>query len=349
MMITNEKKNESIIVTRYGGPEVLQIIQSPMPTPGYGEVRIKVKAIGVALADSMRREGVYPGTPKTPFTPGYDIIGEIDAVGDGVSKSRLGTLVAAMTQGTGGYTRNICVQESEAIEVPSGVNVGEAVALVLNYVTAYQMLNRIVSIETNGRILIHGASGGVGTALLDLGRLYGLNMYGTASAHKHAALAEYGAKLIDYKQDDFVKVIGQEAPHGIDAVFDPIGQENWERSKQVLKAGGILVGYGFTSILEDQQPSQDKIQEVAGQWMQLSEPGSQSESVQTIAFSTTGAKQQKPDHFRTDLTELFDLLSRGKIKPLISRMFDFSEAGLAHELVKRQSAIGKIVLLSQEE
>ena len=172
-MLIRSMKHTRIIVTHYGGPDALRIVEEECPEPKRGEVRVRVQAAGVALPDVMMREGFHPETPPLPFTPGWDLVGVVDRLGAGVSGIELGQRVAALPI-TGAYAEFVCLAERELVPVPSGLDAGEAVSLVLNYVTAYQMMHRSAKVRTGQRVLIHGAAGGVGTALLQLGRLAGL-------------------------------------------------------------------------------------------------------------------------------------------------------------------------------
>jgi NADPH:quinone reductase-like Zn-dependent oxidoreductase len=172
--------NTRVIVSRYGGPEVIKVVEEPLRMPGKGEIRVKVEAAGVALADIMRREGLYPASPTPPFTPGYDVVGIVDEVGEDVGHFSKGGRVAVLFNGTGGYAAYVYAQVDDLAEVPAHLDASLAAAVILNYVTAYQMLHRIAQVVQGERILIHGASGGVGTALLELGKLANLRMFGTA-------------------------------------------------------------------------------------------------------------------------------------------------------------------------
>jgi len=199
-------KNTRTIVTHYGGPDALQVIEEECPEPKKGEVRVKVLAAGVALPDLMAREGIHPETPRVPFTPGWDLVGLVDRLGDGVSGIEPGQTVAAMPI-SGAYAEFVCLPQRELVPVPSGLDAAEAVALVLNYITAYQMLHRSAKVRRGQRVLIHGAAGGVGTALLQLGRLAALEMYGTGSSRGVSAVSELGGISIDYQHEDFVKEV----------------------------------------------------------------------------------------------------------------------------------------------
>ena len=166
-------KHRRIIVTHYGGPDELRVVEEECPEPKDGEVRVKVLAAGVSLPDVLMREGIHPETPRLPFTPGWDLVGVVDRAGDGVSGIEPGEFVAALPI-CGAYAEFVCLPRRELVPVPSGLEAAEAVSLVLNYVTAFQMLHRSAKVRPGQRVLIHGASGGVGSALLQLGTLFDL-------------------------------------------------------------------------------------------------------------------------------------------------------------------------------
>src|SRR5690348_15730337 len=173
-------RNKRVIVTHYGGPEVIKVIEEDIPTPKAGEIRVKLLAAGVSLPDVLAREGVHPETPRVPYAPGWDLIGTVDQLGEGVTGSELGQTVAAMPI-HGCYAQYLCVPQRKLIPVPGGLDPAEAVAVVLNYITAYQMLHRSAKAKAGQRMLIHGASGGVGSAMLQLAKLAGVEMFGTCS------------------------------------------------------------------------------------------------------------------------------------------------------------------------
>jgi NADPH:quinone reductase-like Zn-dependent oxidoreductase len=333
--------NTRLIVSRYGGPEVIEVIEEPLRKPLKGEVRVKVQSAGVALADIMRREGVYPLSPTPPFTPGYDVVGTVDELGEEVKGLWIGDKIAVLFNGTGGYAQYVYAQAEELVPVAAHIDAAEAVAVILNYVTAYQMLHRIAKVSEGERILIHGASGGVGTALLELGKLAGLTMFGTASAAKHQTVSHYGAAPIDYRNEDFVDVLRLQAPEGMDAVFDPIGGPNWERSMQTLSKNGRFVGFGYTSIFE-QGDQNDWVND----WTSLSARNTTDGGNPIYMYSITSLKKERLDWFREDLQFLFSLLEEGKINPLISHRIPLREAAHAQELLEKSMSVGKIVLIS---
>jgi NADPH2:quinone reductase len=239
-------RHTRIIVTRYGGSDALQVLEEARPEPKRGEVRVRVLAAGVSLPDIMAREGIHPETPPVPFTPGWDLVGVVDRLGDGVSGIETGQIVAAMPI-SGAYAEFVCLSQSELVPVPPGLDSGEAVSFVLNYITAYQMLHRSAHVRAGQRVLIHGAAGGVGSALLQLGRLVGLEMYGTCSSRGASAVSNLGGIPIDYQHQDFVKEIHRLTSEGVNAVFDPIGGAHLWHSRKALCPGGRVVGYGLVT------------------------------------------------------------------------------------------------------
>ena len=313
-------------------------------------MRVKVLAAGVSLPDVLAREGVHPETPRVPYTPGWDLVGIVDQVGEGVSGFGLGQPVAAMPI-SGCYTQYACLPERKLIPVPADLDPAEAVAVVLNYITAYQMLHRSAKVKPGQRVLIHGASGGVGTALLQLGRLAGLEMYGTCSARAADVVEDLGATPIDYRSSDFVQEIHRLTGDGVDAVFDGIGGDNLWRSRGALREGGLVVVYGFQAKLHRGRmasgtPSgRHPIRESAvlgryilRNWLLPGRKG-------MVPYSIQWLMRLKPACFRHDLLTLFDLLQQKKIKPLIAERLPLCQARHAHEMLGGGGVIGKIVLL----
>lgn len=339
-----------IVVTHYGGPETLQVVEDALREPRRGEVRIKVLAAGVALPDVLAREGIHPETPQVPFTPGWDLIGIVDCLGAGVSGVRTGEIVGAMPI-SGAYAEFVCLPVRELVSVPDGLDPAEAVSLILNYITAYQMMHRSAKVKSGQRVLIHGAAGGVGTALLQLGRLAELEMYCTCSARTASVVSELGGIPIDYKDQDFVTEIRRMTGDGVDAVFDGIGGDNLWRSREALRQGGVTVVYGFTSKLSggrlaSGRPGRHQFREslilglyIARNWFL---PGNK----RMVPYSIQTLKRLKPAQFRQDLISLFELLQQKKIKPLIAQRFPLAEAGQAHELLGKGGVTGKIVLVT---
>ena len=342
-------RHKRVVVTHYGGPEVITLIEEDIPTPKRGEVRVKVLAAGVSLPDLLAREGVHPETPRVPYTPGWDLVGTIDQLGEGVSGFALGQTVAAMPI-HGCYAQYVCLPDRKLVPVPAGLDPAESVAVVLNYITAYQMLHRSAKARSGQSMLIHGASGGVGSAMLQLARLAGVTMYGTCSAQAAAVVREMGGIPIDYKNTDFVKEIHRLAPEGVDAVFDGIGGDNLWRSRDALREGGRVVTYGFQSKMHGGRmasPSKGRhpIREsaelgwyIVRNWFKPGRKG-------MVPYSIQWLMRRKPAWFREDLLTLLDLLRQGKIKPLIAQRLPLEDARRAHEMLGAGGVLGKIVLL----
>ena len=346
-------KHARILVTHYGGPDALHVLEEECPEPTRGEVRVRVLAAGVALPDLMMREGIHPETPRLPFTPGWDLIGVVDRLGDGVSGLERGQIVAALPI-SGAYAEFVCLPYRELVPVPPGLDAAEAVSLVLNYVTAYQMLHRSAKVRRGQRVLIHGAAGGVGSALLQLGRLAGLEMYGTCSSQGASAVSDLGGIPIDYRQLDFVKEIHRLTGEGVGVVFDGIGGTHIWRSRKALRSGGTVVAYGLTSSLRGGRLASGRSGRrhrfrkiaifglyIAGGWLL---PGRK----RVVPYSIQWLKRLRPALFRQDLTVLLELLQQQKIKPLIARRFPLAEARRAHEMLGRGGVTGKIALVRND-
>lgn len=345
-------RNTRVIVTHYGGPDSLQVIDEECPEPKNGEVRVRGLAAGVCQPDLMMREGFHPETPPLPFTLGWDLVGLVDRLGDGVAEVDSGQLVAALPI-TGAYSEFVCLPQRELVPVPFGLDAAEAVSLVLNYVTAYQMLHRSAKVKAGQRVLIHGATGGVGSALMQLGRLAGLEMYGTCSSQHMPVISALGGIPVDYKQVDFVKEIQRLTGSGVDVVFDGIGGPNIWRSREALCPGGTVVAYGLSAALRGgrlasgRSGRRNRFQRLAIFVLFIAAgyvlPGRK----RVVAYSIQWLKRMRPALFRQDLIALFDLLQQKRIKPLIAERFSLAEARQAHELLGEQGVTGKVVLVAK--
>ena len=319
-------RHTRIIVHHYGGPEELRVAEEQCPEPKPGEVRVRVLAAGVSLPDVMMREGIHPETPRLPFTPGWDLVGLVDRLGAGVSQFEPGQTVAALPI-HGAYAEFVCLPPRELVPVPPGLDAAEAVCLILNYITAYQMMHRSVHLTSGQRVLIHGAAGGVGSALLQLGRLAGIEMYGTCSSRGASAVSDLGAIPIDYQKQDFVKEIHRLTNDGVDVVFDGIGGTHMWRSRSALRRGGRVVVYGLTSSLSGGRLASGRSGRrhrframplfglyIVGGWVL---PGRK----RVVPYSIQTLKRLQPSVFRQDLITLLDLLQQHKIEPLIARRY----------------------------
>lgn len=335
--------NHRVVVTRHGGPEVLQLVEEPVPEPQPGEARVKVLAAGISGYDLMfRSSGSLPGTPRPPFALGEDVVGVVDALGAGVSDLATGQRVAGATWSRGlggGYAEYICLPAAELVTVPAGLDPAEAVCLVVNYLTAHMAMHRSAQVRRGERVLIHGAAGGVGTALLDLGRLAELEMYGTASAGTHGVVSGFGAIPIDYRSENFAERLGHLTGDGVDVVFDPIGgaRHLW-RSYRSLRRGGRLVWFGVAGT------KRHGLRIIPGTLL-----------MRTLLSLIPDGKRAPlaPDlskekaWYRQTLTALLDDLAAGAISPVVAARIPLAEAARAHEMLERGGTAGKVVLVTE--
>ena len=315
---------------------MLHLIEAPTPAPRRGEVGVRVEAAGVAFGDVMRRRGVL--APPRAFTPGYDVVGVIDAVGAGVDSQRLGQRVAAMmpSTGLGGYATHVCLHPRHCVPVPATVSAVKAIALGLNYITAWQILHRVLDMQAGQRVLIHGAAGGVGTAALQLGRRLCLEMYGTASARKHSTLLQHGATPIDYRAEDFVERVT--ADGGVDAVLDPIGGDYLYRSYSCLRERGTVVSLGISGDL-----SRGMWGALTGTlpWLRLKMTWDSRRVRLYLIHLTAGASRA---HCQRDWAAILQLHEDGALEPHIGAVIPLEEVARAHDLLDRSAVVGKVVL-----
>lgn len=324
----------SIVVTRRGGPDVLQVIENELVEPSPGQARIRILATPVCQDDVAARVGNRPVLPKVPFVPGYSIFGEVGAIGPGVTRVAVGDRVAALTQ-LGGYAEFIYLGEEQLVNVPGDLDPAEAAVLILNYLVAYQVMHRVVQVKPGDKALIVGASGGVGTAFLQLGKLADLRMYGLASSSKHGLLRDYGATPIDYRTQDFVEFIRQAESAGLDYVFNGMAEEYFERGLAVLRPGGTLVHYGGPQSLSRLLLLIGKIV-LYNLW-----PNGKT-------IKGYGTHRGETGQFKEDWQALFKLLGEGQIKPIITARYPLLEAAKANELLESGQVTGNIVLLAPE-
>ncbi|QQE64097.1 hypothetical protein GFS31_07750 [Leptolyngbya sp. BL0902] len=336
---------QRVIIPRHGNAEVLQLIEeAELPFPQPDQVRLRVLAVGAAYTDVLIREGMYPGIPKPPFSPGYEVVGEIDQLGEAVTGFTVGQRVVALTV-TGGYSESLCVAADELVPLPDGVDANEAACLVLQYVTAYQLIHRVAKLQAGQRVLIHGAGGGVGTALLEIGQILGLEMYGTASATKHDLVRQLGGIPIDYQHEDFVERVRTLSQNGVDAVFDGIGGGHLWPSYQTLAPGGHLLSYGFSAAMQSRQ----RQLMVAATFGLMTALKVRPDGKRVSFYSITGLKQSHPDWFKQDLAILLDWLAAGRVRPVIAQRLPLREAVAAHQLLDRGAVAGQLVLVCTGE
>lgn len=327
-------KYKSALVTKRGGLDAVKMVERELVLPAVGEVRVKILASPVCQDDVAVRIGNRPFAKKPPFVPGYSILGTVDAIGEDVTGFEIGQRVVALTN-FGGHAEYIYWEADQLMPVPEDLNPAEAVVLILNYLVAYQILHRVAKVKEGDKVLLIGASGGVGTAFLQLGKLTGLKMYGLASPSKNHILKEYGATPIDYHSQDFVEVFNEAEPDGLDFVFNGMGEETFERSMKVLKRGGKIIHYGGPE-------STANLVKLVGKliFYNLMPNGKQ-----IVGY---GTHRLGVNLFKEDWAKLFELLAAGEIKPIIAAKFPILDFVKAYEMLERGKVVGNIVLLAPE-
>ena len=332
---------KKITLNEFGSPDVLQVVtEDTLPEPAAGEVRVKVLAASATFTDTLVRKGIYYGFKETPpLSPGYDMVGVVDELGENVTGFEIGQMVADLTV-WGAYSEYMLRASSGLVPVPPGLDPAEAVSMVLSYITAYQMLHRVANIQRGQSILVHGAGGAVGTALLQLGALLDLKMYGTASASKRELVEGLGAVHIDYAEEDFAARL--QAEGGCDAAFDFIGGEHFKRSFESLKKGGILIPYGFYD------DAMGRGGNVPVDYMKVALWNMLPNGRKAAFYAIGGMREKNPGWFKEDLATLFELLAAGKLKPAIERRMKLEDAKEAHELIEQAAVKGRIVLMVNE-
>jgi NADPH:quinone reductase-like Zn-dependent oxidoreductase len=324
----------AVMLTQKGGPDVLKVVELPLEPPGAGQLRVRVTAAGVGATDLIMLKGNYPFAPKIPFVPGYETVGVVDAIGANVSGFQLGQRVAALTV-YGGFAEYLFREAEHFLPVPSGVSDRDAAAIILNFVTAWQMIHRVAKVEAGKTALVTGASGGVGTAALQLLGLARVKTYGAASAAKHGTLRSLGAIPIDYRQGRLDALVRVLEPEGVDYVFDAVGGANVGACISALRRGGMVVGFGFMG-------AAGILPKISMFWNLF--VGARLRGRRGSFYGISALYRKDPRPLREDLPRLLALLAEKKIDPLVTRTFPLLQAREAIELLASGSVEGKIVL-----
>jgi NADPH2:quinone reductase len=334
----SELRNRVVQLRRFGGPDGLEVVDAPLPTAGRGEVRARVLASGLEFTDTLIRRHIYPQTAarRPPFVMGYDLVGEIDQLGDGVSGFRIGDRVADMTV-VGSNAAYCTLRAGDVTRVPTGVDAAEATALILSWTTAYQLLHRAAQVRRGQRVLVHGAAGAVGQALIVLGRMAGLDELWGAARGVHAPLIrELGATPIDYQREDFTRVV----PGGFDVVFDGVGEDGYRRSFVALKRGGLLCAYGYSAGVQEHRRMLTMLMWIGRLYLWRWLPGGK----RARFYSINVMRARHPGWFREDLERLFGLLAARSIQPRVAERISFDEVAEAHRRLEAGGLEGKLVL-----
>jgi len=331
-----------VVLPGRGEPDGFQVRQRTLPAPARGQVLVEVEATGISFAEHAMRLGRYPGQPRFPFVPGYDLVGTVTALGPGVEAGLLGQRVAAMTK-TGGWASHALLKATDVIPVPRDLDPGEVETLVVSGLTAHQMLHRRARVRAGQMVLVHGANGGVGTTLVQLAQHAGVGVIGTASPRHHAALRELGVLPVDYDDPDLAARVRELAPGGVHAVFDHVGGASIARSFSLLAPGGRLVSY---ALLKDTGPMVPAFLALLAQltWLNLLPNGRRAGF-----FDVWGGHLLHPRrfraHLREDLAAVLDLLAGGHLRPQVAARLPLTSIREAVELAESHTVVGKVVLL----
>lgn len=319
-------------IHRFGEGSELKLEQVPQLEPGPGEVRLRVEASSLAFTDTLLRRGIYPGMPPTlPLTLGYDAIGRIEALGPGVSTWQKGDRVAALT--ISGANADVLIHAAaQLVPVPESVTAAAAESLILSWVTAWQMLKRLAQVQRGARVLIHGAAGGVGHALVRLARLQGLQIVTTSSARDQNALITQGVVAsLDYRASTLAEALVSHGPY--DAIFDAVGPASFWRSYRLLAPQGQLICYGFSGPARGVTRTSHGVKLRSGLMLLRALPLLLA-SRRVHFYDIKALARQQPDWFRADLGELFALLEAGQIQPQINTV-DFGDQQAVRETHQR--------------
>lgn len=341
-MIT-ERRIE-VVLPGIVAPEGLEIRESAVPEAGRGQIVVAMEATGVSFAEQQMRRGRYYDQPPFPFVPGYDLVGRVLATGAGVDPALAGQRVAALVK-VGGWASHVIVDADDAVQVPEGLTAAEAETVVVNGITAWQMLHRKARVRAGQTVLVHGAAGGVGSVLVQLARAAGVKVIGTASARHHDALRDLGVLPVDYRAGDVPAQVRELAPRGVDAVFDHVGGRSIVDSWHLLAPGGTLISYGSASTRDDTGSKQWPVLKIlARTWLWNTLPNGRRAHFYNIWAGRPLNKDRFRARLRADLTEVFAAVRRGEVTARIAAQLPLAEAAEALRLAESGTVSGKVVL-----
>lgn len=326
-------------------PDGLQVRTRDLPAPGPGQVVLRMDATGVSFAEQQMRRGKYYDQPPFPFVPGYDVVGTVTATGPGVDPALADGRFAAVTK-TGSWASHLLLDAADLVPVPDRVEAAEAETVVVNGITAWQMLHRTARVRSGATIVVLGANGGVGSILVQLARHAGITVIGSASPRHHAALRELGVTPVDHHDPDMYRRIRALAPGGVDAVFDHVGGPGIAESWRLLRRGGSLVAYGTASTKDDEGDSRLPVLTLFGRlalWNVL--PNGRAASF----YNFWAGRRLRTDAFRArlrdDLTTVLTLLADGVLTAQVAGRFPLSDAASALALAESRTVAGKVVIV----
>lgn len=340
----------AVVITRHGGPEVLEVQMRSDPPVGPGEVRIAVKAAGVNFADTLARTGLYPDSPKVPCVVGYEVAGEVESVGDGVESVKVGERVLAGTR-FNGQAELVTVRENVVYKLPERLSFEEGAAFPVNYATAQAGLVVMGGLKRGERVLIHAAAGGVGISATQIAKRVGAEVFGTASASKHDAIREQGVDhAIDYRSQDFVEEVRRlTRGEGIDVAFDALGPSSFRKDYQLLRQGGRLIMYGSSEVQTGERRSLPVVLRTLAKSPFSSMPwwkglGVMNENKGVFGLNMLSWWDAAGSLDRV-IEPLIPELQAGELKPIVAASFSFDRAPDAHRFIAERRNVGKVVLV----
>jgi NADPH:quinone reductase-like Zn-dependent oxidoreductase len=340
---------KAVVLTRSGGPEVFEVLERPDPAVGAGEVRIAVHAAGLNFADTMARVGLYPAAPKPPCVLGYEVAGEVETIGEGVTGLTVGQRVMAGTK-FGGQAELAVAHARDVMPMPEHLSFEEGAAFCVNYGTAYAALMIMGGLREGNRVLIHAAAGGVGIAATQVARIAGAEIFGTASAAKHEAIKAQGVDHpIDYRTQDFKAEIRRLTNgEGVDVILDPMGPTSFRKDYRILRPGGRLIMYGLSEAMnENGRDMRAALRSLLRMptstmpWWNAGRLLNQNRGVFGLNLLSWWRREGGMDRITAPL--LSDLNSK-QLMPVVARSYPFEQAGDAHRYLAERRNIGKVVL-----
>jgi NADPH:quinone reductase-like Zn-dependent oxidoreductase len=320
-----------------GGLDQLKLVELPLEPPKPGELRIKVRAAGAGFTDITMRTSKYLFAPPWPFVLGYEVVGDVDALGDGVTGFRIGQRVCALTV-HGAWAEYLTREADHFVPVPDGVDDGEAVALILNYVTAYQMVHRSAHVQPGQLVLVSGANGGVGTALLELCRIQGVRAVGAVSTQHFDYVRELGGEPIESRTRPLDVAVHEKFPDGVDVAFDVLGGSATREHIRATKKGGIVVGYGFMRARETRLGA---LRTFASLYL-----GARLAGRRGTFYGITALYRKDKQPLKEDLPKLLAMLAQKQLSPRIAARLPLLDGRRAQELLEKGGVTGKIVLVA---
>jgi len=334
---------KKVVYTKIGGPSSIEIHDVSDPVVESEMVRVRVHRAGINFADLMMRQGLYGSNPDFPFTPGYEVSGEIIELGEGVERLEVGQRVIVMT-GFGGYSEQVVTSTNRVIPIPDSVSYDDAASLGVTYGTAYHMLVHLGNMKEGESVLIHHAAGGVGTAAVQICQALGVtNVIGTASSSKKEFVESLGMRFVDRNSEDFVSVCKDATDgKGVHHAIDPVGGKHLMRSYKALRNGGKLYCFGASAAV-----SGPKRNYFSAFKMWRSTPKFNPLMMMNSNKAVFGVHMGRMDEstvFESHMMDLAKMLQQGKINPIVDSVWKFENVAEAQQHMHDRKNRGKVLL-----